>query len=99
MYLKQYNIDFLVVYLPLLPEINTSRYHYVFSEALKDSLKNSQLTVLDLTRDYKKIIPDSSDKIYEFYYYNDHHHTPKGYNMMAENVADKLKLIYINKIN
>ncbi|MFN8284432.1 MAG: hypothetical protein U0U67_14520 [Chitinophagales bacterium] len=85
------NTHFLVVYLPLLPEINTTRYHYVFSDALKDSLSNSKMPFVDLTPDYKKIIPDNSKKIYEYYYYNDHHHTPKGYNMMAEIVAENLK--------
>lgn len=86
--LAEKNTKFLVVYLPLLPEMNTTRFRLAISHELKDSLQNSQLSFLDLTPKYKNVIKDSSDVIYKYYYYNDHHHTPSGYNLMAVSVAD-----------
>lgn len=83
------NQHLITLYLPWKNEVeNKTLNQYMTTKSLSDSLKNSGLNVLDLQSEYKKNI--SAGRFDDYYWKEEGHHTPLGYNLMSKIVAEKI---------
>lgn len=79
----------MILYLPWQNELENKKANQnLTTNSLSDSLNKSGLNVLNLQKEYKKHIP--INQLTKYYWENEGHHTPLGYNLMAEIVSKKI---------
>lgn len=88
--LQKKNIAFVLVYLPLENEIKTQKI-----ELLKFGIIKHKIKFIDLQNEYSNIIFNNKQNISSYYWKNDGHHTPKGYDLMAKTIAEELIKEYL----
>ncbi len=89
--------ELVIIYLPMQNELFKKE-----NSALKKELLKQKISFIDLQKAYEIQIPINADSLQTYYWKNDGHHTPKGYNLMAKIVAQKLyeeKYLKNKKIN
>lgn len=84
--LKKENRELLIVYLPLQSEVLSGK-----NGLLKTGLLNRKINFLDLQKEYRKELSINNNSPNIYYWKNDGHHTPIGYDLMAKSVAKKIK--------
>lgn len=83
-----------IIYNPCKEEIiNINNTHP--SKSLITSYETSGLNLIDLRKTFKNVIHNKSE-LASYLWKSDAHYTPKGYNLMAKEVADEISLKYIS---
>lgn len=82
-----------ILYLPFQNELFESNNTITTS-----ALTNRKIPFIDLREPYKQSIRNNPESFQKYYWKNDGHHTPTGYDLMGRTVAEKLILEnYIKK--
>lgn len=91
--LQKENKQLVILYLPFQKEIFQSK-----NNLITEALLEQKIPFIDLREAYKERIKNNTDSLQMYYWKNDGHHTPKGYDLMGRTVAQKLIIeYYINK--
>jgi lysophospholipase L1-like esterase len=82
--------QFIIVLRPDRNEIETNKYYYDFEKITHYINSNKSITYIDLLPSYKQYIASEKSKPADYFWCYDGHHNAKGYEMMAQIIADSI---------
>ena len=89
-HIEKDHTNLVIVYLPSKGETYNITEDIKPTKKLKKELLISGISIIDLENEYKKINFINTKNFKKYYWQKDGHHTPKGYYLMSEIVAEEL---------